>query len=51
MPLPLRISEVEVVVVVGVELATVPIKGTANVFCVVVDKEVNIADREEPMPL
>ncbi len=42
---------VVVVVVVGVALATVPIKGTANVFCAVVDEQVNIADREEPMPL
>ena len=38
-------------VVVYVALATVPIKGTANVFCAVVDKQVNIADYEEPVPL
>ncbi len=38
-------------VVVDVALATVPIKGTANVFCAVVDVQGNIADREEPMPL
>ncbi len=42
---------VVVVVVAGVALATVPIKGMANVFCAVVDKQVNIADREESMPL
>ncbi len=28
----------QIVVVVGVALATVPIKGTANVFCAVVDE-------------
>ncbi len=38
-------------VVVDVTLATVPIKRTANVFCTVVDKQGNIADRKELMPL
>lgn len=53
-PLIIVVVAVQVVVVVVVDdvaLATVPIKGTANVFCAVVDKQGNIADREEPMPL